>query len=56
MLLAMFQKIVPYDPEPDKWGSIYYKVFEERHGKYNQDEIIRNAIKELIKSGACLNK
>lgn len=56
MLLAMFQNIEPYDPDPTKHGSTYYKRYEDKHGEYNHEELFKSKIVELIKNGACLNK
>lgn len=56
MLLAMFQNIEPYDPDPAKYGSAHYKRYEDEHGEYNHEELFKSKIKELIKRGACLNK
>ena len=56
MLLAMFQNIEPHNPEPHKYGSKYYKIYEEKNGYYDHDKMIKDEIRELIKCGACLNK
>lgn len=56
MLLAMFQNIEPYNEDPSKYGSKFYKQYENRHGEYNHDNELKNCIKELIKQGACINK
>ena len=56
MLLAMFQNIEPYAPNPEKYGSQELKRYEEYNGEFDINEIRRNQIKELIKYGACLNK
>lgn len=56
MLLAMFQNIEPYDPDPAKYGSFHYKRYEDEHGEYNHEELFKSKIVELIKNGACLNK
>lgn len=56
MLLCMFQTIEPYDPEPEKFGSNYYKYYEKENGIYNRDLYFKDGIYELITRGACINK
>jgi len=55
MLLDMFQKIEPYNEEPGRFGSKHLKRYEETHGKYDHDQLVKNEIKELIKRGAYIN-
>lgn len=56
MLLAMFQNIEPYAPEPEKYGSNELIRYEKQNGKFDINKIRRDQIKELIMRGACLNK
>jgi len=56
MLLAMFQNIEPYDPDPARYGSAFFKRYEDEHGEYNHEVLYKEKIKELISRGSYLNK
>ncbi len=56
MFLAMFQNIEPYDPDPARYGSAFFKRYEDEHGEYNHETLYKEKIKELISRGSYLNK
>lgn len=56
MLLAMFQTIESWNPNPAEFGAKSLKTHESQYGEYDHDKIIKDEIKELIMRGACLNK
>ncbi len=56
MFLAMFQNIKAFYDNPDKYGSKYLKMYEDKNGEYNYELEVKKDIKELVNRGACINK
>ena len=57
MMLATFQNVDPIAVEPDDYGSMYLKRFEDNNGRqYDREDFIKNKLKIMIKHGAKINK
>lgn len=56
MMLATFQNVDPIAVDPDEYGSMYLKRFEDNNGEpYDREKFIKSKLKIMIKHGAKIN-
>ena len=56
MLLATFQNLDPFDPQPDKYGSQHFERYEKENGEYDRETYIKKQVAHLINHGAKINR